>query len=122
MKKILFLAFIMFISFQSKEERKKRELNEDINTAWTLLSVAANAPESELSVPLGFQLNCTEAAYQKRYDALIKKYEGEKKYSFHYINANLLGTGKQKYTDMEIEGSRILHLYKVVGKLARTHM
>nr|WP_320058823.1 XRE family transcriptional regulator [uncultured Bacteroides sp.] len=30
--------------------------------------------------------------------------------------------GRRKYPDMEIEGSRILHLYKVVGKLARTQM
>ncbi|MBP1613946.1 MAG: hypothetical protein H6Q13_1394 [Bacteroidetes bacterium] len=30
--------------------------------------------------------------------------------------------GRRKYPDMEIEGSRILHLYKVVGKLARMQM
>lgn len=30
--------------------------------------------------------------------------------------------GRRKYPDMKIEGSQILHLYKVVGKLARTQM
>lgn len=30
--------------------------------------------------------------------------------------------GRRKYPDMEIDGSQILHLYKVVGKLARTQM
>ena len=30
--------------------------------------------------------------------------------------------GRRKYPDMEIEGNQILHLYKVVGKLARTQM
>lgn len=30
--------------------------------------------------------------------------------------------GRRKYPDMEIKGSQILHLYKVVGKLARTQM
>ncbi len=30
--------------------------------------------------------------------------------------------GRRRYPDMEIDGSQILHLYKVVGKLARTQM
>lgn len=30
--------------------------------------------------------------------------------------------GRRKYPDMEIEGNQILHLYKVVGRLARTQM
>lgn len=30
--------------------------------------------------------------------------------------------GRRKYPDMEIDGNQILHLYKVVGKLARTQM
>lgn len=30
--------------------------------------------------------------------------------------------GRRRYPDMEIEGNQILHLYKVVGKLARTQM
>lgn len=30
--------------------------------------------------------------------------------------------GRRRYPDMEIDGNQILHLYKVVGKLARTQM
>lgn len=30
--------------------------------------------------------------------------------------------GRRKYPDMKIEGNQILHLYKVVGRLARTQM
>lgn len=87
---------ILLIACQSKEKKKKEELENNLNTTWTLLSVAANAAETELSVPFGFQLNCTEDEYQKNCDALIKMYEGEKTSAFHYINADLLGTGKQK--------------------------
>lgn len=98
MKKILFWTFALILLFacQSKEEKEKDELNNALNTAWTLLSVAEGAQETELSVPFGFRLNCTEGEYQKRCDELIKEFGGERSNAFCYITADLLGTGKQE--------------------------
>lgn len=98
MNRILFfaLSFMMLIACQSKEEKKRKELNNSLNIAWTLLSIAEEAPETELSVPFGFRLNCTEIEYQRKCDELIKEYGGEKSYAFCYISADLLGTGKQE--------------------------
>lgn len=98
MKRILFwtLALISLIACQSKEEKKKEELNNSLNTVWTLLSVAEKSPETELSVPFGFRLNCTESEYKKRCDELIKEYGGENSINFCEITADLLGAGKQE--------------------------
>lgn len=56
-------------------------------------------------------------------DRLLKMvYAEEDGLKFVSYNTVCNPDGRRKYPDMKIEGSQILHLYKVVGKLARTQM
>ena len=49
----------------------KPSQEDQIDKAWTMLNMAANSPEIELSIPLGFELNCTEDEYNAKIQELI---------------------------------------------------
>ncbi len=62
-----------------------------INTAWTLLDNAVKEPESELAVPLGFELNCLESEFNKQCEDIIKKDGGRHSGSLVYLNTTEFG-------------------------------
>lgn len=73
---VLAICTLFFVSCKSKGEKAKVAMNENINIAYTLLDNAASQPETDLHIPMGFFLNCTETEFKKHCDEWIEKNGG----------------------------------------------
>ena len=92
MKKIFLFSFVFFLfSCQSKQEKTKNDLMDNINKAYSMLDYAMLQPETQFSVPMGFELNCTEKEYLKHCDYLINKNGGRNDGTLTYIMTNEFG-------------------------------
>ena len=92
MKKVLLLILVSILfSCQSKQEKIQNELMDNINKAYSMLDYAMLQPETDLTIPLGFELNCTEKEYKTQCDYLIQKNGGRYNGTLTYIMTQEVG-------------------------------
>lgn len=96
-KKFLLVSFVgLSMILTSCQQDKKSSMMDNINTAWTLLESAEKQPETELSIPMGFELNCLESEYDKHCEEIIQKDGGRHAGSLVYLNTTAFGGVKRE--------------------------
>ena len=96
-KKILLVSLVgLSTILTSCQQDKKSSMMDNINTAWTLLESAEKQPETELSIPMGFELNCLESEYDKHCEEIIQKDGGRHDGSLVYLNTTAFGGVKRE--------------------------
>ena len=97
---LVIFSVLTIYSCKSEEEKQKGNLQVKISNAWQLVDQAANYPEIEMNVPLGFTLGATSKDFNNHCDDLIKKNGGRKDHNV-YINTTVFGGIKREVRVME---------------------
>lgn len=93
MRKSIFIIVLITIllSCENKQKEIKQKMLDNINIAYALLDDAVTKPETELSLPMGFILNCTKSEYEKHCNRWIKKNGGRRSGDLIYLNTKEFG-------------------------------
>jgi hypothetical protein len=87
----IFVMALVLASCQSEQEKAKEKMHEDISTAWTMLDVATSQPETDLSAPMGFKLNCTKSEFDSHCESFVSKGKGRHDGNNLYITTSDFG-------------------------------
>lgn len=86
-----FIELLIFVVLFSSCDSKRKQMIQNINKAWTLIERASKQPETDLAVPMGFVLGCTDEEFEVHCADLIKQNGGRDEGSVIYINSKEFG-------------------------------
>ena len=75
---LMLVASIILVACKDKKTEIRENMHKNINIAYTLLENASVQPETDMHVPMGFRLNCSNEEFNDHCDEWIKVNGGKR--------------------------------------------